>query len=431
MILHRASKFLSTVLLIHIYSFPNSTILTNAFVNPITTHTPLYRNNNRLFDSSTQHYLSTNPSENDPNEMNTKTDIPTVKDETQKLLEKAAQLRAEIAKLENKSVEQVTQEAKDKKEELQLRQQKQKEKLQQEQISSSLKSNNTPENNGRFVYVPETIEEQIRQAQSAIERAFQDGITRQTVRLALLKENTVVSTNPEEWPGGAQQMYREAGRPLTEALLKEVCAITDLPGGGENKEENEIKMRNVGGMRFSAPNVTSQDIWDFDGSGIVTSEAPEGSHGDVQAMVFPNTDVKYLNDIQTIDKAMGKRLFLLINPFWRNVDSWGFNILAPNAKQKAQQIVFDKGYDETYVLQRYSARGEQCVALKVYPYDWQLFAYKEEPSYGYNGNMGMVETALRLGSSKEEPNSAMFTELLNQREEFKYSRTMRQMKNMF
>ena len=127
---------------------------------------------------------------------------------------------------------------------------------------------------------------------------------------------------------------------------------------------------------------------------------------------------------------MGKRLFLLINPFWRNVDTWGFNILAPKAKQKAQETIFDKGYDETYVLQRFSARGEQCVALKVYPHDWQLFAYKEDTGYNANG-MFQTETAIRLGSSKEEPSSAMFTELLNGREEFKYSRNMRQMKNMF
>ena len=328
-------------------------------------------------------------------------------DETKRLLEKAAQIRAEIAQLENKSLEQVEQEARDKKK--QIQQQKEKSTL---PPTTPVKDSRMDD--GRFVYVPETREEQIRQATSAIERAYADGKTRQTVRLALIKENTVVSANPEEWPGGAKQMYREAGRPLTEELLKEIRAYT-----------NETALASNDVNRFMAPNVSSQDIWDFDGSGLVTAEAAGGKDGDVQALVFPNTDVKYIKDIETISKHMKDRLFLLINPFWSDVNSWGFNILAPNAKKLAQEIIFDNGYEETYVLQRFSARGEQCVALKVYPYDWQLFAYKEE--YYYNS---MVETAIRLGSSKEQPNSALFTELLNEREEFKYSRNMRQLRNM-
>jgi hypothetical protein len=162
---------------------------------------------------------------------------------------------------------------------------------------------------------------------------------------------------------------------------------------------------------------------------LISAEAAAGPSGDVQALVFPNTDVKYLKDISQISENLGKdRLFVLMNPFWRNVESWGFNILAPNAKKLAQENVFDcegGGFQETYVLSRFSARGEDCVALKAYPYDWQLFVYLEEESYG-----GIVQTAIRLGSSENMPTSAMFTELLNEREEFKLNKTMRQMNRM-
>jgi len=65
----------------------------------------------------------------------------------------------------------------------------------------------------------------------------------------------------------------------------------------------------------------------------------------------------------------------------RNIDSWSFNLLAPNAKQKAQQVIFDKGYDETYNLMVFSVRGEKCAAIKAYPYDWQLFAFREDNGY--------------------------------------------------
>ena len=162
---------------------------------------------------------------------------------------------------------------------------------------------------------------------------------------------------------------------------------------------------------------------------MISAEAAAGPSGDVQALVFPNTDVKYLRDISEVNGNLGKeRLFLLINPFWRKVDSWGFNILAPNAKKLAQEKIFDcegGGFQETYVLSRFSARGEDCVALKAYPYDWQLFAYLEEESYG-----GIVQTAIRLGSSETMPTSGMFSELLNDRDEFKLNKTMRQLDRM-
>lgn len=326
-------------------------------------------------------------------------------DKTKKMLEKAAQLRAEIAKLENKSVEEVTQEARDKKD-------AKEERRQLKQAASSLPAQAHPSDDGRFIAVPETVEEQIRQAARAVERAYADGMTRQTVRLALIKDGQPVSADVEAWPGGAKQMYNMAGKPLTEDLLKEVRAVP--PSQRSDKSVDS----------FLPPTVTAQDIWDFDGSALITAEAAGGPGADVQALVFPNTDVKYLKDMNTIDQAMEDRLFLLVNPFWRDVESWGFNILAPNGKKMAQQTIFDKGYDETYVLQRFSARGERCVALKMYPYDWQLYAYRENDDYRLTG---IPEVSIRLGSSKEEPRSAMFTELLNEREEFKYSRNMRQM----
>ena len=109
--------------------------------------------------------------------------------------------------------------------------------------------------NNPLVYVPETIDDQIRQASLAIERAFEDGITRQTVRLALVKQNEKIAPEEEEWPGGAKQMYREAGRPLTEALLSEIRAVAK---NLQSEEEKNSAKENY------PPVVKAQDIWDFD-----------------------------------------------------------------------------------------------------------------------------------------------------------------------
>lgn len=271
-----------------------------------------------------------------------------------------------------------------------------------------------------MTYVPESREEQTRQAALAIERAFQDGITRQTIRLALIVENGSLSDDEEEWPGGSKQIYREAGRPLTEALLTEVRAIaTNL------QTEEEKNLSKAGHL---PPQITAQDILDFDGSAILTAQAQSGPSGDVQALVFANTDVTYLKNVKEISKNIGEdRLFLLINPYWKNIESWGFNILAPQGKRLAQETLFDNpngGYKETYVINRFSVRGENCLALKAYPYDWQLFAYLEDYSLG-----APVLTPIRLGTCTEAPTTALITELLNERKEFKLNKTMRSLKN--
>ena len=305
--------------------------------------------------------------------------------EAQALRDKAAQLRAEIAAMEGKTVHEVEIEAKEKKDR----------KLKATEERKNRIANEKPMDRGRMVDVPVTRDDMVAQAARAVERAYKDGLTRQTVRFFLLEEGDSF-TGSNQWPGGAQQMYREAAKPLTRELLRSVRVSSD---------------------QILSPVVKEQDIWDFDGSAIHSAEAQEGAKLDVQALVFPNTDVKYINDIEKIDQDTRDRLFLLVNPFWRNIDSWGINLLAPGAKKKAQKVIFDRGYEETYVCLRFSCRGEECVAIKTYPYDWQIFAYLED-AYG-------SETPIRLGSSTEEPKSEMVTSLLNGRPEFKLSKNMR------
>ena len=105
------------------------------------------------------------------------------------------------------------------------------------------------------VYVPTNIEEQSRQAAMAIERAFQDGITRQTVRLALVNtsETEEIGVEDEDFVGGAKQMYRESGKPLTTALLNEVRAIA-------TNIQSEEEKKNGAGKELFPPTIKSQDI---------------------------------------------------------------------------------------------------------------------------------------------------------------------------
>lgn len=172
--------------------------------------------------------------------------------EAQKLLEKAAEIRKQLAELEGKTLSQVEKEAQEEKE---MRSQLQLESQTKHDLKNETNKRKKRSMNNPLVYVPETIDDQIRQASLAIERAFEDGITRQTVRLALVKQNEMITPEEEEWPGGSMQMYREAGRPLTEALLSEVRAVA------KNIQSEEEKSS---GKENYPPTIKAQDIWDFD-----------------------------------------------------------------------------------------------------------------------------------------------------------------------
>jgi hypothetical protein len=67
----------------------------------------------------------------------------------------------------------------------------------------------------RTLPVPEDAAAQARQAASAIERAFADGLVRQTVRLALLAEGEVMSDDPNEWPRSRGRCTGRPGVPST------------------------------------------------------------------------------------------------------------------------------------------------------------------------------------------------------------------------
>eukprot|EP00562_Extubocellulus_spinifer_P010208 CAMPEP_0178495906 /NCGR_PEP_ID=MMETSP0696-20121128/13814_1 /TAXON_ID=265572 /ORGANISM="Extubocellulus spinifer, Strain CCMP396" /LENGTH=329 /DNA_ID=CAMNT_0020124115 /DNA_START=421 /DNA_END=1410 /DNA_ORIENTATION=+ len=322
-------------------------------------------------------------------------------------------MRAEIADLEGKSLNDVEKEAEEKKAtDRQRLEEMESDRAAREQERAAgvgdKRSGRSRSDDGKFLRVPISVEDQIEQASRSVEAAFKDGITRQIVRFALLPEDKALNEDVQ-WPGGPKQMYREAAGPQTRALLSRVRAPTS----------NATDLRTV-----YKPNVTAEEIWDFDGSALVRAEAATGSEDDVQCLVFPNTDTKYTNDIRAIGKAMGDRLVILVNPFWRSLDSWGINLLAPKGKSLAKEVIFDGGYQETYVLLKTSARGEDCVALKAYPYNWQLYAFREDDSWPYGTNV------LWLGSTKEEPTSANFSELLNVREEFKLNKNMRYLQRM-
>jgi len=291
--------------------------------------------------------------------------------EADALLEQASRIRQEIAAMEGKTVEQVEEEAREKRS------------MREKAISISRQTTKSSRTQSQVrIPIPESPSQMIEQAAQAVERAHKDGVNRQTVRFALVREDGNDMANLEQWPGGAPQMYRESAKPLTMEMMKQLFSEP-----------------------YARSNVTSEDVWDFDGSAIMKAEK-----SNTTALIFPNTDIKYTKDIQNLDQELGGDLLLLVNPFWRNLDSWGINLLSPGAKKMAREVIFEKGYPETYSFIRIPVKGKTCAAIKAYPYEWQIFAYLDDGT-GW-------ERPIWLGSTEAEPTGAEITDLLVARPEY-------------
>jgi hypothetical protein len=156
---------------------------------------------------------------------------------------------------------------------------------------------------GRRIDIPQDMDGMIFQAARAVEMAYRDGIARQTVRLALVAEGDSFQ-ELNEWPGGAQQMFREAAKPLTMALLGEINPVKASSSSSSASPSMQ--------QPWLRPKITCQDIWDFDGSALITAEGCEGPQTDVQALVFANTDVRYA--FETLQPSMQQ--WVIVYSYW-------------------------------------------------------------------------------------------------------------------
>jgi hypothetical protein len=382
-------------------------------------------------------------------------------DEAQRLLDRVKQMRMEIAALTGQTIEDVEREAAIKKSRQMEQESKKRINIQQKPLQQR-----------QYVLpVPETVAEQVQQAANAIERAYNDGnILKQIVRFAFVpivtsndlrnsndrdrdQQSVMFVRNDQDWPGGIQQIYREAARPYTYQLLEQLRIKND-----SHTIPSSVSSSNTFGKQ--KPLIQEQTLWDFDGSAIITAATNDKDEETstattlIQALIHPNTDNRYFNDIIQMDERLSERtkistqenkdieemtqerngvVNLIINPFWTNATSWGYNIFAPHAQQRANDIIFsspsDKndgsgGYIETYCVITKTVRGEDCIAIKAYPYDWQLYAYLEEVN---DRRYYSTTSTVHLGSTVMEPSITDFVQLLNNRTEFQYSKNMRQM----
>ena len=241
--------------------------------------------------------------------------------------------------------------------------------------------------------LPDSPDAMIRQAASAVQSAMEDDrINRQTIRLALSeamyssKEESFIADRAVGWQGGPQETYRFI-LPLVQQLLRQVSAKDDSSG--------------------LTAKVQEQILLDFDGSSLLNAESPMGPKRDCIALVQPNTDTYYINLMQQMEESFSdtpgkdKRLFLVVNPAWKEASSFGFF-----QAKRAQTQILDR-YPVTYALDQFIIKGNKVSLLKSWPHDWCVY-WKPLPQPGSNA---VIEPKL-LGQFDTRPDYATVERLL-------------------
>eukprot|EP00985_Skeletonema_marinoi_P002982 scaffold1235_cov163-Skeletonema_marinoi.AAC.3 len=235
-------------------------------------------------------------------------------------------------------------------------------------------SSSSPQQQHLPNYLPNNPDDVVRQAATSITNAYDCGVYLQTIRLPLSqaiygnKEESFVADRAIGWQGGPMETYRYLS-PMVNNLLPRIRTAN-----------------NTAGLNIK---VSEQILLDFDGSSLQTSEHPAGALYDIQALLQPNTDGYYIKTIQAIEEQFcntkkadkPNRLFLLVNPAWRDKSSFGIF-----GAQKAQELILDR-YETTYALDQFIVRGRQISLLKCWSSDWGLYAVVNNGGDGKDKSM--------------------------------------------
>mmetsp|Transcript_33000 Transcript_33000/g.83279 ORF Transcript_33000/g.83279 Transcript_33000/m.83279 type:complete len:339 (-) Transcript_33000:276-1292(-) len=242
--------------------------------------------------------------------------------------------------------------------------------------------------------VPSNEVEMITAAAEAAKMAYEDGITRQKLRF-LLPRDGVLSPTDEDWPGGIMQLFF-ACSPITRAFLRRLSSTA----GGVGAKCTEQRLDESG----------------VDGVSLWTAQA-EKAADDMSAFCQPNGET--LDAVEQVCKSAGPRLVLMINPQWREtMDSYdelgnkegligAFGRFLGGTTGDRQRVA-DLGFKDTYLIQEYVVRGDDCRIVKSYPYpDWYAYTSDDDEKLVCLGKQKSRPTYQDISDMFEEKGVAM------------------------
>ena len=330
-----------------------------------------------------------------------------------------------------------------------------------ETVDETTDETTAPSNVNDSLEIPLTYDEMIKQVSSCMSDAFEQGITRQIVRILLPRdasndqlgqyfENEVETNdrtsdvklvpNDESWQGGIMQLYRSAS-PTTKDILRSLCktsATTGVPPKIiEDRSIDESGVDGVGllytksgGSSSSSSDDTAQDDNTNNDSGGgfnlfgESVKLPTLSDNDMCIFVQPSQEICNVID-NLSSKTDSSQLLCLLNPQWRNVDdaldsaSKSDNVFGQFAsflggKGSVLRRLDELEYRPTYTLEGYVCKGGNIRLIRRFDSDWQIFAEND------NG-----DKYVKVGSMKERPTYQDVEKLLDEKGVgYKYARDL-------
>lgn len=179
---------------------------------------------------------------------------------------------------------------------------------------------------------PTSVDDQIRQASAALQRASADGIHRHTVRLLL---PVIGATELDDWPGGARQMM-EAAHPLMQRVLSNLGALSVSP--------------------------TMLDA--SDGVYAIFSQALSAKD-DACTVLLPSSDT--VDALQQLETQVGKdRNLILVNPQWKRRTDFGFF-------GQGDRVTHVESFVPSFSCTNLMVEGDQIRVLRAHPGPWRVF----------------------------------------------------------
>ena len=203
--------------------------------------------------------------------------------------------------------------------------------------------------------VPQSPTEMIERAASAVKRAAEAGVLRQTVKIVVPDdertfkvfgvveiEGTSAPEDLDPWPGGLKQQYPIA---LEQA-------------------------RTLIGRATGATQLSDQVLDAEDACGLILAQGATPAE-DAACVLFCGTD--QIGELERVDAMASGRLLCMVNPQFRRVED--FSIWQ---KGQAKKVYFDKNYETAYAFEEFACRGEDVKLVGEYGLGWRAFVLLDD-----------------------------------------------------
>ncbi|GKY98116.1 hypothetical protein MPSEU_000769400 [Mayamaea pseudoterrestris] len=295
--------------------------------------------------------------------------------------------------------------------------------------TKSIDSSSSSNTDASLLRVPVSLDEMTRQVARAMQQAMEKNqTTRQIARILLPRDataddfgkyyeaeatqsvadlNTVLVPPDESWQGGIMQLYRAAA-PTCDSILRQYYT-SNVASSGVPPRISEDRTLDESGV---------------DGVGLFTTD-------DASVTVYLQPTLEVVDDLvgrldASSNSIQDKRITLLLNPQWRQVDdaldsaSRGSGFLSNLAnllggKGGTLQRLTDCNFEAVYNFEGYVCRGSNIRLLQVLDSDWVVFCQRDDS----------LDAFVKVGTIASRPTYQQVESMLDQAGiSFKYSRDM-------